>query len=90
MADMSSKEIEKQKGLLHGEEHKTSEGTSFMLTEDRKALKLPAHVDWRKAGKHAVNGGVIQRRLGNLASLLALFFHTYIYKSSNTILKTFD
>lgn len=50
MADMTTKEIQQQKGLLHGEEHTKTGGTSFMLTEDRKLLKLPVHVDWRKAG----------------------------------------
>lgn len=51
MADLTTKEIEKRKGLLHGtNDDSKNGGKPFVLSVKDKGVALPEHVDWRKAG----------------------------------------
>jgi hypothetical protein len=51
MADMTAKEIDKRKGLLHDTRNSFHGGKSFVLSKKDRGVALPGHVDWRKAGK---------------------------------------
>lgn len=52
MADLTAKEIEKRKGLLHDAIGSNENGGKpFVLSVKDRGVALPEHVDWRKAGR---------------------------------------